>query len=75
VDDLRAGVIDSLVLQDPFTIGYEGMKTLLDHRAGQTPPKTIALPPTLVTHENLDDPKIQKLLSPEIDRYLNGSKP
>ncbi len=74
-DDLRAGSIDSLVLQDPFTIGYEGMKTLLDHHAGRTPAKKIALPPTLVTHENLDDPKIQELLNPDIARYLKGSKP
>ena len=72
---MRAGVIDSLVLQDPFTIGFEGMKTLIDHRAGQTPAKTIALPPTLVTRENLDDPKIQNLLNPDIERYLKGSKP
>lgn len=75
VDDLRDGVIDSLVLQDPFKIGFEGMKTLIDHRDGRTPPKTIALPPTLVTHENLDDPKIKQLMNPDIDRYLKGSKP
>jgi ribose transport system substrate-binding protein len=75
VEDLRAGVIDSLVLQDPFTIGFEGMKTLIDHHAGQTPAKTIALAPNLVTSENLNDPKVQQLLSPDINRYLKGSKP
>ena len=74
-DDLRAGIIDSLVLQDPFRIGYEGMKTLLDHRAGKNVTKTIALPPVLVTHDNMSDPKMQQLLSPDIDRFLKGSKP
>jgi ribose transport system substrate-binding protein len=64
-DDLKAGVIDALVLQDPYQIGYQGMKTLLDLRAGKTPPKQIDLPPTLATRDNLDDPKIQKLLNPE----------
>jgi ribose transport system substrate-binding protein len=70
IDDLRAGVVDSLVLQDPFQIGYQGLKTILDQRAGRTPPKRIDLPPTLVTRENLSEPRIQHLLNPEIERYL-----
>jgi len=70
IDDLRAGVVDSVVLQDPFQIGYQGLKTILDQRAGHTPPKRIDLPPTLVTRENLSQPKIQHLLNPEIERYL-----
>ncbi|HEV2351973.1 MAG TPA: substrate-binding domain-containing protein [Terriglobia bacterium] len=74
-DDLRAGIIDSLVLQDPFQIGYQGLKTLLDHHAGKPVPKTIALPPVLVTHDNMNDPKIQQLLNPDIARYLKISKP
>jgi len=74
VDDLRAGAIDSLILQDPFQIGYQGMKTLLDHKAGRTPPKRVDLPPTLVTRENLNNPKIRELLNPELDRYLKEEK-
>src|SRR2546427_3770961 len=70
IDDLRDGVVDSLVLQDPFQIGYQGLKTILDQRAGHTPPKRIDLPPTLVTRENLSQPTIQHLLNPEIERYL-----
>lgn len=71
VEDLRAGIIDSLVLQDPFQIGYQGLKTLLDQRAGRTPPKRVDLPPVLVTRENFDDPKVRQLLNPELERYLN----
>jgi ribose transport system substrate-binding protein len=70
LDDLNAGVINALVIQDPFQIGYQGLKTLLEKRAGKTPPKRIDLPPTLVTRENLNDPRIQKLLHPDIERYL-----
>lgn len=70
IDDLRAGAIDSLVLQDPFQIGYQGLKTLLDQRAGRVPAKRIDLPPTLVTHQNLTDAKIDHLLNPDIQRYL-----
>jgi ribose transport system substrate-binding protein len=74
VDDLKAGVIDSLILQDPFQIGYQGMKTLLDFKAGRTPPRRVDLPPTLVTRENLNDPKVQQLLNPDLDRYLRQEK-
>ncbi len=70
VDDLRAGGMDSLVLQDPFQIGYQGLKTLLESRAGHKPPRRIDLPPTLVTRENLQDAKVQALLNPDIERYL-----
>jgi ribose transport system substrate-binding protein len=70
IDDLRAGALDSLVLQDPFQIGYQGLKALLDQRAGRTPAKRADLPPTLVTRESLTDPKVKHLLNPDIRRYL-----
>ena len=70
VDDLRQGIIDSLVLQDPFQIGFQGLKTLVDLRNGRTPPKRIDLPPTLVTHENMEEPKNKELLTPDIQKYL-----
>jgi ribose transport system substrate-binding protein len=72
IDDLKAGTVDSLIVQDPFQIGYQGLKTLLDEKAGRKPPKRIDLPPTLVTRENLDDAKIQRLLNPDIKRILEN---
>lgn len=70
VADLQAGVIDSLVIQDPFQIGYQGLKALVDARAGRKPPKRTDLPPVLVTRDNMNDPNIQKLLNPDIEKYL-----
>ncbi len=70
LDDLRAGIIDSLVLQNPFQMAHEGLKTLIENHAGRTPSKRIDLPPALVTHDNLNDPKIQELLNPDLKRYL-----
>ena len=54
LDDLRAGTIDSIVLQDPFQMAYLGLKTLIDYRAGRKPAKRTDLPPTLVTRDNLN---------------------
>jgi ribose transport system substrate-binding protein len=70
IDDLRAGTIDALVLQDPFEIGYQGLKALVDFRAGHAPSRRVDLPPILVTRENLKDSKVQRLISPDIERYL-----
>ena len=70
IEDLRGGTIDALVLQDPFQIGYQGLKALVEFRAGRAPSKRLDLAPVLVARENLEDSKIQKLISPDIDRYL-----
>ncbi len=72
LEDLRSGALDSLVVQDPFQMAYQGLKTLLDYHAGRTPPKRLDLPPTLVTRENIDQPKIHQLIKPDLDRYLKG---
>ena len=51
-------------------MAYTGLKTLVDARAGRQPLKRIDLPPTLVTHENQSDPKIQQLIDLDIKKYL-----
>jgi ribose transport system substrate-binding protein len=69
--DLKAGAVDSLVLQDPFQMAYQGLKTLIDNRAGRKIPKRIDLQPTLVTRDNLDEPRMQQLLNPALEKYLS----
>jgi len=67
---VRDGIIDSLVVQDPFNIGYEAVKTIADNLNGKTPPKRIPTRATLITRDNLDLEEIQKLLNPDIEKYL-----
>lgn len=68
--DLESGLIDSLVVQDPFRIGYETVKAAVEKLNGGTPQKTQKLPPLLVTRENLHDPKVQEQLNPDLKQYL-----
>lgn len=68
--DLRGGVIDALVVQDPFNIGYEAVKTVIAAMNGQTPQKRIDSPAAVVTQENIDTPEIDKLLHPDLSAYL-----
>jgi ribose transport system substrate-binding protein len=69
-DDLKAGVIDALVVQDPFNIGYSAVKTIIARLDGETPPKRIDSPAHVVTIENLADPEIDKVLHPDLKQYL-----
>ncbi len=70
--DLRAGLIDSLVVQDPFQIGYQSMQAAVLKLRGGTPRKIVDLPARLVTLANLNDPAIQQRINPPLERYLPG---
>jgi ribose transport system substrate-binding protein len=63
IEDLRAGVLDSLVHQDPFMIGYEAVRTLHDKLSGKTPERRVTTKVYLVTRENLESPEIQNLIN------------
>jgi ribose transport system substrate-binding protein len=64
--DLKAGVFDSLVVQDPYKMGYEGVKALADFWAGHKPVRHIDSGVTLVKREDLAKPEIQQLLNPPL---------
>ncbi len=66
VDDLKSGVIDSLVVQNPYRMGYEAVKTIIEHLQQKTPPKRIDSGATLVTRDNMNTPEVQKLLNPPL---------
>jgi len=64
VDDLKAGVISAMVVQDPFRMGHDAVKTIVDKLNGQTPPKRIDLSARVITKADLDKIEVQRLLSP-----------
>jgi ribose transport system substrate-binding protein len=70
IEDLQAGHIDSLVLQNPFRMGYLGVKSIVDHLNGRTPERRIDTGATVVTASNLKEPQIQELVNPPIDKYI-----
>jgi len=72
IEDLKSGVIDTMVVQDPFRIGFEAVKTLVDKLNGITSPKQIDLPARLVAKGDLDKPDIHELLYPDVKKYTNA---
>ncbi len=62
IEDLKAGAIDSLIIQNPYRMGYDGVKSLVDKLNGKTPKRRIDTGVRSVTKENLSSPEIQQLL-------------
>jgi ribose transport system substrate-binding protein len=70
IDDLQDRVIEALVLQDPFKMGYESTKAVAMKLRGEVPPKLIDSGVTLVTRLDLEKPDIIRLMRPDIQSYL-----
>jgi ribose transport system substrate-binding protein len=70
VEALKSGVVDSLIVQDPFHMGYQSMVAAVTRLKGGAPERIQNITPTLVTRENMGSPEIQKKINPDLDRYL-----
>jgi ribose transport system substrate-binding protein len=66
VADMRDGVIQAMVVQDPFKMGFEAVRTVVDKLNGKTPPKRINLSAVAIFAEDANKPEYQRLLSPEL---------
>jgi ribose transport system substrate-binding protein len=72
VGALREGDIDGLVVQNPFNMGYLAVKTMADHLRGKPIDKRVDTGATLVTKENLDDPEVKEIVSPDLEKWLGA---
>ncbi len=63
---LNQGVISGLVIQDPYRMGYDGIKTALAASKGEATEKNVDTGANLVTKTNMKDPKIDALLNPKL---------
>jgi len=68
--DLRGGIIDSIVVQNPFRMGYESTRAVGLHLSGRQPSRTLDSGSALVRREDLERPEIKQLLFPDIEKYL-----
>ncbi|MBX7254739.1 MAG: ABC transporter substrate-binding protein [Candidatus Hydrogenedentes bacterium] len=64
ISALKEGTIQALVVQNPFKMGYEGVKAAYDYIKGEKVEKRIDTGVTIVTQQNLNDLEVQKLLNP-----------
>ena len=64
---LKDGTIDALVVQDPYRMGYDGIKTALAVSKGETVEKFVDTGANLITTANMDEPRSQELLNPQVN--------
>lgn len=71
VDALKSGDLQGLIVQNPFRMGYLGVKTLIEHIDGAEVDPMVDTGVTAVTPDNFEEPEIKDLLNPPLDEYLN----
>ena len=64
---LNDGVISGLVVQDPYRMGYDGIKTALAASKGEKVEAFVDTGANLVTKANMKDAKIDALLNPKLN--------
>jgi len=67
---LKSGDLQGLVVQNPFRMGYLGVKTLVASLRGQKVDLVIDTGCALVTRENMAEPAMNDLLHPPLEKYL-----
>ena len=70
IDAMRARQLHGIVVQNPFNMGYLGVRTMLESLQGKPVEKRIDTGVTMITLDNLDGAETQTLLHPPLDQYL-----
>lgn len=70
IDAMRANQLHGIVVQNPFNMGYLGVRTIVDQLLGRSVEKRIDTGVRMVTKDNLESSEIQTLLHPPLDQYL-----
>jgi ribose transport system substrate-binding protein len=70
VDALNGNQLDGIVVQNPFNMGYLGVRTMVASLAGTTVEQRIDTGVMLVTKDNMNSPEVHALLHPPLDQYL-----
>jgi ribose transport system substrate-binding protein len=70
IDAIHANQLHGIVVQNPFNMGYLGVRTMVDSLLGKPVNKKIDTGVMLVTKENMSSPEVHTLLHPPLDQYL-----
>jgi len=63
---VKEGVIYGLVVQDPYRMGYDGVKTALAASKGEKVKEFVDTGANLITKATMDTPRSQELLNPKV---------
>ena len=63
---LEDGVISALIVQDPYRMGYDGVKTALAASKGEKVPENVDTGVNTITKANMQSQRSQELLNPKV---------
>jgi ribose transport system substrate-binding protein len=63
---LQDGTVAALVVQDPFRMGYDGIKTALAASKGEHVPTNVDTGAHIITKANINSARSQELLNPKV---------
>ena len=63
---LADGHLAAIVVQDPFRMGYDGIKTALAASKGEKVPENVDTGVNLITKENMNSERSKELLTPSV---------
>ncbi len=66
IEALKSGELQGLILQDPFSMGYLGVKNIVAAIHGENIKPKIVTPLKVATQENMSQPEIAALLNPPV---------
>ena len=64
ITGLKSGIIQALIVQNPFKMGYEGVKAAVAAIKKEQVEKRIDTGVAVITKDNMDTPEMQKILYP-----------
>jgi ribose transport system substrate-binding protein len=67
LEAMRNKQLQGIVVQNPFNMGYLGVRTMADFLLGKSVEKRIDTGVTMVTPDNLNTPEIQTLVHPPLE--------
>ncbi|MEP6719268.1 MAG: substrate-binding domain-containing protein [bacterium] len=70
IDAMRNKQLHGIVVQNPFNMGYLGVKTMVNQLLGKPVEKRVDTGVLMITPDNLDASETQELLHPPLDKYL-----
>ena len=71
IEALEKGELNGLVVQNPFNMGYMGVNIAVASLRGEPFEKRVDTGAKIATPENMNDPEIRQLLSPDLSAYLD----
>jgi len=71
IEGLENGEINGLVVQNPFKMGYLGVKTMMQHLNGEPVEKQIDTGVVFVTPDNMKTAEMQELINPDLEKWLS----